>query len=1588
MNLREMGTFIPYPFMTSNMRAVAIVGLLILSSFGSVVAWEPKVAEEGDFIGLRNGDVQSIPISEMQDKSYYGFWMLTHEYPVPSEWIHDLADAGVECWSFLPVSSFHCELNGHTASELERLEVQGMVEMPPSAKIHPKVMPALEGEIKQYMITEGTGFLQVVLSGNDLPEGIEDRGDVTVLHHSWRWAKVMVTPSGVEWLAKQSEIEWIEPDFELKLDNDVADGLISADVLQSSSMMAGINASWSGLDGTGVIVAVADSGLDNGINNTNMHPDFRDHILDIKSFSISSGAQSITNPPYNDGASDVSGHGTHVAGSVLGDGTESNGVIKGIAPEAQLYMQAVEVYVDYTTWAENNYPWAVDGYGLRGIPDDINDLFDEAADNGSHIHTNSWGSDADGEYNSRSMQADNSSWNHAGMLILTSAGNNGHDGNNDGEVDLDTMGAPGTAKNVFTIGASENYRPTISYGNFGSGSDEWGELWPGNYSTAPVSTDHAANDSEGMTAFSSRGPADDGRIKPDLAAPGSFILSTLSRSSSTTGWASYNSSYVYMGGTSMACPITAGAAALLYQHMFDNLGHTNPTSALIKGIMTASAHDMTGQYGSATNGAGETAPNNHEGHGLLDLDRAVNSSFVDNESVGTGDSLGFRFVVPNSAPDMHVMLSWTDYPSTTVASTNLVNDLDFALKDPSGNWVEYGNNVDNLYGAKISSPAQGTWEVHINGSNVPQGPQPFALVIDAPYIITNLSSDQDSDGFQDENDDCPTVSGSSTNDLSGCPDTDGDGWSNTGDDFPNEITQWVDTDGDGYGDNPSGQSPDGCVSLSGTSTSDRLGCVDSDSDTWSNPDGLWTTSSGADSCENVWGNSTIDRNGCLDNDGDGQSNLNDILENDSSQWLDTDSDGYYDNANPATDWDDCPTIWGNSTTDLQGCLDSDGDGVSNGGDPWPNDPTRSVDTDGDGISDNLDDCPTFAGNSTWILVGCLDADGDGRTVEYDLFPTDGTQWNDTDGDGFGDEPTGTLADDCVNTAGTSWQNGTLGCPDADSDGWADQEDSFASDPTQWHDADGDGYGDNIGGTNPDSCPTVWGNSTETTLGCPDADGDGWADAIDALPADDTQYSDQDGDGYGDNPSGNNADICPQVFGNSTIDRLGCVDTDGDGVSDLNDAFPLDPTRTLDTDGDGYDDVEDDCFDVAGTSVNGSLGCFDADQDTWADANDSFPLDMTQWNDTDSDGFGDNQLGTNPDSCPTIAGNSSADQFGCLDSDYDTWSDSGDAFPADASEWVDNDSDGFGDNIDECPTLAGLSTNGSIGCTDDDGDSWSNDYDFLPADPSQWIDTDGDGLGDNTQGTNGDDCPAEAGTSSIDQVGCPDNDRDGWSNSGDGFPDHKSQHVDTDGDGFGDNNSPGAELADHWPEDSTRNTAEVILACDPVEFEIDLETDPSVAFTCTVTNMIQNSLTVKVEWRSMNAIDAGIRTHVLVIAGEGTQSVAFSGQIVEKGDINSVIEASEPGAASSMAFTSIQIEAINSADGDSFDDLLETAQEVPHIQEIVAVSLAVILALFLAYNARNNSIKQKAERREHINQRLSGRYVMEDSSRFDRLPPRN
>ena len=107
-----------------------------------------------------------------------------------------------------------------------------------------------------------------------------------------------------------------------------------------------------------------------------------------------------------------------------------------------------------------------------------------------------------------------------------------------------------------------------------------------------------------------------------------------------------------------------------------------------------------------------------------------------------------------------------------------------------------------------------------------------------------------------------------------------------------------------------------------------------------------------------------------------------------------------------------------------------------------------------------------------------------------------------------------------------------------------------NEPSQWADQDGDGYGDNASGVDADNCPTTFGTSTELgNLGCSDLDNDGYADSDDAFPTDSTQWNDTDSDGYGDESTGTNPDSCPTVAGTSTLDRFGCPDSDADGASD-------------------------------------------------------------------------------------------------------------------------------------------------------------------------------------------------------------------------------------------------------------------------------------------------------------------------------------------------------------------------------------------------------------------------------------------------------
>jgi hypothetical protein len=369
------------------------------------------------------------------------------------------------------------------------------------------------------------------------------------------------------------------------------------------------------------------------------------------------------------------------------------------------------------------------------------------------------------------------------MVITFSAGNEGTDANSNGVVDNDSIGSPATAKNVITIGASENQRvdaypcdtsltytshdayqtgqTCASMGNNQAGFlGTYGSRWGADFPANPLFSDVTAGNSGQMASFSSRGPTDDTRIKPDVVAPGTWVLSAFSDLYQEgyegdpvnpqngiyqwDGWGMpYNNDYKYMGGTSMSNPLAAGGMTVIKDY-YNKAHGINATAALVKATVINSAVDMADENNDGVNDNDFPIPNVHEGWGRINLDAATDGTIQFVEEAATGLSTGNSqvFNVTSTGGPLKVTLVWSDYPSTDTASVNLVNDLDLTVSGPSGTflgnvfsggWSATGgtadrrNNVENVY---IQSAAAGTYTVTVNAFNVPNGPQKFALVVD------------------------------------------------------------------------------------------------------------------------------------------------------------------------------------------------------------------------------------------------------------------------------------------------------------------------------------------------------------------------------------------------------------------------------------------------------------------------------------------------------------------------------------------------------------------------------------------------------------------------------------------------------------------------------------------------------------------------------------------------------------------------------------------------------------------------------------------------------------------------------------------
>lgn len=471
-----------------------------------------------------------------------------------------------------------------------------------------------------------------------------------------------------------------------------------------------------GINGAGQILAFADTGLDTGDMNT-LIPDFQGQVK--SGFAMGLGGSSWGDPMN---------HGTHVAGSIAGSGKSSDGFIRGGAYGAKLVAEGM--------WSDimNNI-----------VPPSIPKLFDQAYKEGARLHSNSWGApNSNGRYDNMSMQADQWVFQNPDFLPIFAAGNDGADMNKDGVVDEGSVSSPGTAKNVLTVGASKNF---LMEGGIQRMIKE--TRLKDKMPAEPLASSKFSEDLRGMAAFSSRGPAADGRLKPEVVAPGTNIVAARNhhpKAKPEDSWGIYDDHYLYMGGTSMATPVTAGAMGLIRQYLLQKTGAQTVSAALMKAVVANTAEDLfPGQFGERSSGQEQPTrrPNNHEGWGRVNMQTllADSSLMVMDERTGlaTGQQKVMELNVRDTSRALKITMAYSDAAGQTAASRTLVNDLDLSVITPSGailfpNRKDGADNVNNMEQVDMLIPEAGTYKVIVKGSNIPQGmngAQPYALVISA-----------------------------------------------------------------------------------------------------------------------------------------------------------------------------------------------------------------------------------------------------------------------------------------------------------------------------------------------------------------------------------------------------------------------------------------------------------------------------------------------------------------------------------------------------------------------------------------------------------------------------------------------------------------------------------------------------------------------------------------------------------------------------------------------------------------------------------------------------------------------------------------
>ncbi len=653
-----------------------------------------------------------------------GLFLVQFNSAVDPAWRAQLKSAGVELLKYVPDDAFITKFNNVAPDTVRSMSyVRWVGAYRADHKIHPRLAAFARAALQTNALVainvlvspQATGadialvrsFFTKVSNESTLRQGTILRGDIH--------------PAVLDQLAGSTSVLWIEKAPHRKLVDEAAAKLVGGDDTQVATPTV---TQQLGFDGSGVTVCIADTGLDSGNTNA-MHPDLSGRVVGFQPYgSILDG-------------SDGYGHGTHCAGIVAGNAASGEtdpdtgqfyGL--GVASKANLFIE--RIFDDDASEADP-------------FPDDST-LTGDAVRHGAVIGSNSWGNDVQGEYDTDSSQfdelvrdADPTTPGDQPYILEFSSGNAGPDSQ--------TVGSPATGKNVITTGASENQAGTLAqtYGLYADGPDT-------------------------MADFSSRGPCEDGRIKPDIVAPGTWIASAASSAAfdeASVAWSAIDDLYVYMGGTSMSGPHAAGAAAVFVQYYKSTHTNAMPSPALVKAALINSADELD-----ELNGGPGPIPNFDEGWGRINLTNIVVTNvtanpryfeYVDQTKLLTnGEVFVHHTLVQNSDKPLKFTLTYTDVAGFPGAIPALVNDLDLEVIAPDGTLYR-GNqfagvdsapnaptadDLNNVEAVHLSQPIPGDYTVRVRATHVVQDArldtasidQDFALVVSGDLARPGIGS--------------------------------------------------------------------------------------------------------------------------------------------------------------------------------------------------------------------------------------------------------------------------------------------------------------------------------------------------------------------------------------------------------------------------------------------------------------------------------------------------------------------------------------------------------------------------------------------------------------------------------------------------------------------------------------------------------------------------------------------------------------------------------------------------------------------------------------------------------------------------------